>query len=271
MNKYKVSIIIPTYKPGYYLWDCLNSFCNQTFRKDFFEIILILNGCNEPFKTTIKEWINTHKELNINFIQTDAKGVSNARNIGLNIAQGEYIGFVDDDDFVSEGYIEELYSKARPNIVSLSYAISFFENAKDVLIPYRKTFCYEKRVKKGIQSINAVSTYFSGPVYKLIHRNIIRNKRFPLDFENGEDTIFNFDISDKIKYAVLTDKKATYYWRRRKNSAQSNLSTFNAKFNRMKRMIYRFSTIYFKQFWRYNFIFYITRILSTIKSLFIKH
>lgn len=267
----KVSIIIPSYKPSEYLWDCLNSFYNQTFPYEDFEVILILNGCNEPYRTKINEWITQHPKLNMIFFQTDESGVSNARNIGIDMAKGEYIGFVDDDDYVSSGYIEELYSKASLDTIPLAYAISFFDDCKDRLIPYRKTFCYDKRVSKGRQSFNPVSTYFSGPVYKLIHREVIGERRFPTDFVNGEDTIFNFEISDRFKYIIFTDKKATYYWRRRRNSAQSNLSSFEAKFSRMIRMISRFNSIYFPNFWRYNFVFYATRVLSTIKSLFLKH
>lgn len=267
----KVSIIIPSYKPSDYLWDCLNSFYKQTFPFEHFEIVLILNGCNEPYYTKINEWLALHPELCVNFQQTDKGGVSNARNIGIDMAQGEYIGFVDDDDYVSPSYIEELYSKASFDTIPLAYAISFFDDSRDKFIPYRKTFCYEKRVAKGRQSFNPASTYFSGPVYKLIHKNVIGDRRFPTDFVNGEDTIFNFEISDRFKYVVFTDKKATYYWRRRKNSAQSNLASFDAKFSRMVRMISRFNRIYFQRFWKYNFIFYVTRVLSTIKSLFLKH
>lgn len=267
----EVSIIIPSYKPESYLWDCLGSFWEQTFPKENFEVILVLNGCNEPYSTQIRQWIKSHESLNVLFEQTDARGVSNARNIGLDKAHGEYIGFVDDDDFVSPGYIETLYKEANPETIPLAYAISFFDNDKERLVPYRKTECYEKRYQFGKQSYNYASTFFSGPVYKLIHKDIIENRRFDSRFVNGEDTIFNFEISDRFRYVIFTTKDATYYWRRRTNSAQSNLSTFNARFDRMIKMICKMLGIYLPHFWKYNFIFFVTRVLSTVKSLFIKH
>ena len=75
MEKYKVSIIIPSYKPLDYLWDCLNSFYNQTFPFEHFEVILVLNGCNEPYQAKIVEWLSSHPGMNVTFHQTDISGV----------------------------------------------------------------------------------------------------------------------------------------------------------------------------------------------------
>ena len=110
----KVSVIIPTYKPQAYIWECLDSIKNQTFPKEDFEVILVLNGCNEPYYSQIKEYIdNNLVDYNVNFIQTDQGGVSNARNIALDAAKGEYVTFIDDDDYISPKYLEELYKAVR--------------------------------------------------------------------------------------------------------------------------------------------------------------
>lgn len=79
-----ISVIIPTYKPQSYIWECLDSLKNQTFAKERFEIILVLNGCREPYYSQIHAYIeNNLHGYNVNFIQTDQGGVSNARNIAL--------------------------------------------------------------------------------------------------------------------------------------------------------------------------------------------
>ena len=101
----KISVIIPTYKPGAYIWECLDSLRNQTLPKEDFELILVLNGCKDPYYSQIQEYID--KNLignNVNFIQTDTGGVSNARNIALDVAKGEYITFIDDDDYISASF-----------------------------------------------------------------------------------------------------------------------------------------------------------------------
>lgn len=101
----KISVIIPTYKPQSYLWECLDSLRNQTFPKSDFEIFLILNGCKDPYQSQIENYLLIHEICNLRLIQTDQLGVSNARNIGLDCANGDYITFIDDDDYVSPYYL----------------------------------------------------------------------------------------------------------------------------------------------------------------------
>ena len=110
----KISVIIPTYKPQAYLWECLDSLVAQTFPKEDFEIVLVLNGCTEPWKSQIQEYIDAKmKGMNVKFIHTEQGGVSNARNIALDAAQGEYVTFIDDDDYVSKTFLASSYSKER--------------------------------------------------------------------------------------------------------------------------------------------------------------
>ena len=84
----KISVIVPTYKPQVYLWECLDSIYNQTFPKTEYELILVLNGCNEPYNAQIKDWLAKHSDLRVQYIQTDEAGVSNARNMALDVARG---------------------------------------------------------------------------------------------------------------------------------------------------------------------------------------
>lgn len=84
----KISVIVPTYKPQAYLWECLDSIYNQTFPKTEYELILVLNGCNEPYNAQIKDWLAKHSDLQVQYIQTDEAGVSNARNMALDVARG---------------------------------------------------------------------------------------------------------------------------------------------------------------------------------------
>ena len=96
-----ISVIIPTYKPQDYIWTCLDSLVNQTLSYDHFEVIIILNGCSEPWKSQIEDYIASNMSaMNVTFIQTDIPGVSNARNLGLDAIKGDYVFFIDDDDYM---------------------------------------------------------------------------------------------------------------------------------------------------------------------------
>ena len=127
----EISVIIPTYKPQDYLWECLDSLDAQTFPKEKFEVILVLNGCDEPYKSQIERYIEEHKKaLNIKLIHTLQGGVSNARNIALDHAEGKYICFIDDDDYVSPSYLQELYSKASDDTIVISNTYYFKDGSK---------------------------------------------------------------------------------------------------------------------------------------------
>ena len=133
----KVTVIIPTFKPKEYIWECLDSVANQTFPKDDFEVIIVLNGCCEPWKNDIDRYINQNMNgINVRFIQTDFPGVSNARNIALDNAEGQYVAFLDDDDFVSENYLSQLYEKASEDTISLCYPYAFIDGCAEQQIKY---------------------------------------------------------------------------------------------------------------------------------------
>ena len=107
----------------------------QTMRKEDFEVILVLNGCNQPYYSQILDWKAAHKDLNLNVIQTDQGGVSNARNIALDTAKGEYITFVDDDDYFSTTCLQEMLDIATPDTIVLCNTIGFFDDGREKIIP----------------------------------------------------------------------------------------------------------------------------------------
>ena len=110
----EISVIIPTYKPQDYLWQCLESLERQTVSKTLYEVVIILNGCKEPYYSNISNHLKDYT-MDVRLLQTDEAGVSYARNIGIENAQGKYVTFVDDDDWVSLDYLSELYRCAPTN------------------------------------------------------------------------------------------------------------------------------------------------------------
>ena len=265
----KISVIVPTYKPQAYLWECLDSIYNQTFPKADYELVLVLNGCCEPYNAQIKEWLAKHENLQVQYIQTDEGGVSNARNIALDKASGEYVTFIDDDDFVSEFFLKELYEKASPNTISLCYPYAFKDGTPNIQLPYRVTSAYEYCVLHGCHSVTSRGRkFFSGPCMKLIPMSFIQGRRFDVRFKNGEDTLFIFLISDKFKKISFTSNKAIYYRRVRENSA---ITISRSKWMRMSnslKIIWTMSSIYFLHPFSYNFLFFFTRVLGNIHSIF---
>ena len=265
----KISVIIPTYKPQAYLWECLDSLCGQTFPKSDFEVILVLNGCCEPYDGLIKEYITGHPEMQWNYIQTDKGGVSNARNIALSEAKGEYIAFVDDDDYFFESYLEELYSKSSIDTIALSNAYAFIDGASDKQLDYVMSSAYSKYHTNGKQRSSTVRRFFSGPCFKLIHKDIINHRLFDTRFKNGEDSLFMFLISDRVKYVDFTSPNAIYYRRYRKNSAITVKKSKSYVIGNSLKMIWAYTITYFRHPFRYNFLRYTQAILGAIHFILV--
>lgn len=262
----KISVIVPTYKPQAYLWVCLDSIYNQTFPKNEYELILVLNGCNEPYNSQIKEWFSKHSDLQVQYFQTDEGGVSNARNIALDNSKGDYLTFIDDDDLISPFYLQELYDTVAPDVVSLCYPYAFNDGVIEKQLPYGITYAYDYYMEHKCTSLSSkVRKFFSGPCMKLIPMSFIQDRRFDVRFKNGEDSLFMFLISDKIKKVAFTSKDATYYRRYRDNSAYTRGKTKREIISNKMSMIKAYISIYLKKPQKYSLLFFITRLLGTLR------
>ncbi len=263
----KISVIIPTYKPAEYIWECLDSLEKQTFSKADYEVILVLNGCKEPYYSTINDYI-ARSEVQYNFIQTDQGGVSNARNIGLDNAKGEYITFIDDDDIVSPKYLEGLCNICSKEIIALSLSYRFSENLSSCW-SYAITEVYNSLHNK-VYPFYKARRYFSGPCMKLFHRDIIGHRRFDKRYKIGEDSVFMFLISDRFRSVCTTSSDAVYYRRIRIGSTIMEKGDWKDKVINAMSQIVEYIKIYSKSIRKYNFMFCASRILATILSLFVK-
>ena len=262
-----ISVIIPTYKPQDYLWQCLNSLENQTLDKQLWELIIVLNGCSEPWRDAIESYLQTHQLPNARLIQTDIAGVSNARNMGLDTANGEYIAFIDDDDYVSETYLEELYKIADIETVSLSYAYAFEDGKEKIQLPYANTRYYETHASNERQKADNIRKYFSGSCMKLIHTSIIGNRRFDTKLANGEDSLFMFLISDKIKWAAFTSPNAIYYRRQRIGSAYTKSKSTLYILRNFNHTIWTSCKVYFSHIYSYSLRRYLLFTMGSIHAL----
>lgn len=265
----KISVVIPTYEPKDYLWECLASLRNQTLHVDSFEIIIVLNGNLIPYSKLIQDFIELNfVGFHVNFIQTSLAGVSNARNLGLKAALGEYICFIDDDDVVSSNYLEELLKLSSDKIVGVSNIHSFKKSIKD----YNNNFfaCKIVQRRKYCNSLFLNRSILSFPVGKLIHRNIIRDHLFDLRFKNGEDALFMTQISDKIMGFNFTPSSACYFVRERIGSATRHKFKDKKRFIKDAFLLLKaYVLIYLSNPISYNLLLFLSRIPGVIKGTII--
>ena len=259
----RISIIIPTYKPGSYLKECLDSINAQTINKKHFEVIIVLNGLIDLYFEYIDKLAKTYDFHSV-IIPTKISGVSNARNLGLSRAQGKYICFIDDDDKISPSYIENLYSKASTNNIVASNVKAFYDNSDKLENDYISV-AYEKHFqKKAPLSVLEGRKFMSSSCCKIISKEIIKDIRFDTNLKIGEDSVFMAKISKKVKSIVLSDSSAIYYRRLRAGSASRVKQPILKKCNIVCKLLKKYTKMLTPS---YNIPFIATRIVAALLKL----
>lgn len=270
MDSIIVSVIVPTHKPQDYLWECLDSLNNQVLDKRKFEVIIVLNGLKDPYEDDIKNYIKNNSELSIKYIYSKTPGVSNARNIGIDMAKGEYIAFMDDDDFVSDSYLKELLMSSHPECIGLSDCAYFNNDNKDLMLDNPQHRQFKNKREQNCLNMMSCRSYFNGPCMKMIHKDIIGNRKFDVRFNNGEDSLFMTLISDRIKHVKFTTGNAIYYRRIRQNSATTTRRPFKEIILNVLRIDREIVSFWFNNPFRYNFIFMISRLAAGWKGMLVE-
>ena len=96
----KISVIIPVYNLETEITRCLNSVAMQDFDRSEYEILTILDSCTDNSEDVIRSWHSEHSNINLNIFYAQCKTPGGARNVGLDMAEGEYIMFIDGDDYL---------------------------------------------------------------------------------------------------------------------------------------------------------------------------
>ena len=266
---YDVSIIVPTYRPNEYLKECVNSLIDQSLDGSRFEIIIVLNGPKEPYYSSISTFISEFQSHKVSLYYIEQNGVSHGRNKGIQKAKGTFIGFVDDDDLVSNNYLESLLRSAPHNGISCSNVKTFTENIKATGDDYL-TRAFIKNKEKSSKGLLANRSFTSSVCAKLIPKTVIGERRFNSDFKIGEDSLFIALISDRIAEINLPDEDVIYYRRLRAGSASRKRNTIAFEIRNSTKQILQYLRIYFKKPLKYNLPFFLARVLAVLRSFVIR-
>lgn len=207
-----ISIIIPIFNAQLYLEDCLDSIISGNL--DNIEIILIDDGSYDDSKNIAIKYANSHSY--IRFFHQNNQGVFSARNNGLIHARGEYIIFLDADDYLVEGSIEYLISLLSKK----SYDIIFFNIKLVGKKSFFKTNPYLPKYKIGSNVLKimfldnaSISGYIGG---KLIKTSIARQALYTFEYKDCrlelyEDCLFLFCVAIHCRTALTINKKMYVY------------------------------------------------------------
>lgn len=213
----KVSIIIPVYNAKEYLRRCLDSVCNQTL-KDI-EIICVNDCSTDNSLDILNEYAQKYKQLKIIDCREN-KGESAARNIGLESAAGEYIGFVDNDDEIDLDFYEKLYNSAKEKNSDIA-------KGEVHIIDYDGSETYGNLNQK-IAANNNELLYFAYHWWTAIFKSSIINEnaiRFIEGYPLGGDVLFLNEVVLASNSIVLVDT-VFYHYYRREDSGDSKILSF---------------------------------------------
>lgn len=224
-NKIKVSIIIPVYNTEQYLRQCLDSVVSQTL-KDI-EIIIVNDGSTDNSLNILQEYQKKYSHIKV--VNQTNKGYSEVRNVGLKIANGDYIGFVDSDDFIEKNMFEKLIKKAletNADIVSCNYYMFYKKGREEILLPSNNL--------PQIKILEKSLCCFLGAEELLLDEAFIWNRIYKRDFLVNNDIEFDTDIyfwEDTMfhRKALFCSKTVVYipdilyFYRKNRKGAQSTL------------------------------------------------
>ena len=219
MTKALVSVIVPIFMVEEYLDECIQSIAGQTYSN--IEIILVDDGSLDGCPQKCDEW--ARKDHRIRVIHKPNGGLSSARNAGLDIAQGEYIAFVDSDDYVTPDYVEVMYNRLCDDD-SVGIVSGMIYRLKDGKITdYVKDWIIkeERLISSSKIAISCLQGSLSEAVWnKLFKSHLLTNVRFR-EGRNNEDTLFWYDFNNyfvNTKFSLVEIPHYVYYYRYREDS-----------------------------------------------------
>lgn len=210
----RISVIIPVYNAEKHITKCVDSILPQLHEND--ELLLINDGSTDDTLSVLKELESNHKVIRV--IDKVNEGTAKTRNLGIQEAKGEYICFVDNDDFLDSDYIETYYNCIEGTQYNL------------VMGSYRR--CTDDEV---LFSLNATDNkWFQlmvvAPWAKIYRRSfLIENEIEFLDYGIGEDIYFNFQVYEKTDKIKIINYQGYNWWFNTKSISNTSQRGFDEK------------------------------------------
>lgn len=237
-----VTIIVPVYNVEKYIKRCVSSILKQTY--DRIEVILVDDGSPDNCGCICDDFKKKDKRIKV--IHKENGGLASARNAGLDIAQGQYVCFVDSDDWIDKNYIVEMLKTQKSNsetLVVTEVSIDFINDGISQKIQFDMNFGTPVFVQRGLLEMFKTAS-FNYAWNKLYNRNIIEREkiRFEVGSEPAEDFIFNSEYIrhvSEVSFAIGT----SYHYIRCDESTLTNryipdLYMKSKRFNSILRSLY---------------------------------
>ena len=205
----KVSVVVPVYNMEKYLDECLSSLVNQTF-KDY-EIIVINDGSKDSSLEIMNDYKKNYSKL-IKVFSNENQGISKTRNFGIEKSNGEYITFIDSDDYVGKTFLEDMYNKIITTKSDICICDYYTVNESNEVKEYKLSNFDDSSIKNNPQLLFIIN---SSPWNKLYKKSLFKDLKF--EVIKYEDLLL---IPKLLVYSKKITKlnKCLNYYRIRENS-----------------------------------------------------
>ena len=230
-----ISIVIPIYNAEKYLEECLNSIKSQTYKN--FEVIMVNDGSKDDSETICMNFLRSDSRFR--YLKKENGGVSSARNVGLDNVEGDYITFIDADDWVDENHLEILIDGIIKNNCEVAissymqfintretYLINIYSNQEKYLLNYGKM--NREKFLTELPKLISINNSFNCAVSKLFSRRLVEDIRFDSNIIYAEDLDFYFKLYLKVNNFIFINAE-TYIYRQHDESTTSGFSQIHAE------------------------------------------
>lgn len=226
MNK-TISVVVPAYNAEAYIERCLSSILAQTYKQ--IDLIVINDGSTDGTKSVVDKI--SKKDDRVRLISIENGGVSHARNVGIDYAKGEYITFVDADDYIDNEMYEHLMNliiKYNAKIAHCSYT-NDDENGNVISIVGGKGKIITQNHDEAITCLIDGKLFTGSLCNKLYDYNLFRKYRLDESIKQNEDVLLNYQLFDQVEVSVYSDEPFYHYVAVQESSTHSANGLESAK------------------------------------------
>lgn len=237
----KLSIIVPVYNVSNYVEQCLLSLVNQTLNHDDYEIIVVDDGSTDDSLLKVRQFEHYQQ---IKIIEQENGGLAHARNTGLQYAQGEFVTFMDSDDYVSSSFYQQLLAldERQVDIICANITYSYPDGSEKIVFSHQLDLSNKVRQVAPIDLIAA----FPMAQNKLYRRQLLVKHHITfIEGLNYEDVDFYFCIFPHIKRVIFSEVNGFYYRQRQ----DSIMSTVNNKVMDIEKILVHIYQYYEQHQW----------------------
>ena len=217
----KISVIVPVYNVEAYLERCVESILQQTYAH--FELILINDGSTDSSGQICDQLASQYENIKVYHIEN--AGVSNARNMGIQLATGSWVTFIDSDDFVTQDYLATLASAVEG--LNVGFVIAPLHHIKNGIVTdipshsgKTELWSTEETMKELLMTTR--TSFF--PVAKLFKRDLLADEKFNTNYHLAEDALFLTELLLKTRCSCVFIDKPVYYYDHREGSATTSVN-----------------------------------------------